>query len=92
MPAGVKLARKHNVPHFNSVDDMLAAKAAGTVTVDGAILATPNHTHVPLGIQLVKAGVHALVEKATFISLCSERTLTKMNTSPCLQIYPRIEN
>lgn len=42
---------------------MLAAKAAGEVLVDGAILGTPNATHVPLGIQLVKGGVHVLVEK-----------------------------
>lgn len=42
---------------------MLASRAAGNVKVDGAILGTPNHTHVPLGIQMLEAGVHALVEK-----------------------------
>lgn len=75
MPAGVELAKKHNVPHFNTVDDMLTAKEAGTVAVDGAILATPNHTHVPLGIQLVKAGIHALVEKPMSTDIPSGREL-----------------
>ncbi|KAJ7920826.1 oxidoreductase [Mycena leptocephala] len=62
-PAGATLAETHGVPYFASVDEMLAGRAAGRVAVDGAILATPSATHVPLGSQLVRAGVHTLVEK-----------------------------
>jgi predicted dehydrogenase len=62
-PAGATLAETHGVPYFASVDEMLAGRAAGCVAVDGAILATPNATHVVLGSQLVRAGVHTLVEK-----------------------------
>ncbi|KAJ6491461.1 hypothetical protein DFH09DRAFT_370156 [Mycena vulgaris] len=58
-PAGKALAEIHGVPYFASVDAMLAARVA----MDGAILATPNATHAPLGEQLLRAGVHTLVEK-----------------------------
>ncbi|KAJ7439473.1 hypothetical protein FB451DRAFT_147181 [Mycena latifolia] len=58
-PAGQALAERHGVPYFASVDAMLARDVA----VDGAILATPNATHVPLGEQLLRAGMHTLVEK-----------------------------
>ncbi|KAJ7130397.1 hypothetical protein C8R44DRAFT_613664 [Mycena epipterygia] len=60
---GKVLAETHGVPYFASVDELLAARAAGRVAVDGAILATPNPTHVPLAIQLMHAGVDVLVEK-----------------------------
>lgn len=67
MPAGKVLAEKHGIPCFASVEDMLAARSEGSVIVDGAILGTPNATHVPLGIQLVHAGVHVLVEKVRVV-------------------------
>ncbi|KAJ6625119.1 quinate utilization oxidoreductase QutH [Mycena sp. CBHHK59/15] len=75
MPSGKTLAETHNVPYFTSVDDMLAAKAAGDVLVDGAILGTPNATHVPLGMQMVRGGVHALVEKPMSTDIESGRQL-----------------
>ncbi|KAJ7700339.1 hypothetical protein B0H17DRAFT_1195753 [Mycena rosella] len=58
-PAGEALAAAHGVPYFASLDAMLTS----AVRVRGAILATPNGTHVELGEQLLRAGVHTLVEK-----------------------------
>lgn len=64
-PAGAELAAKHKLTYFSDVDEMLVAQGAGNVLVEGVILATPNATHVPLGIKVVKAGIHALVEKVS---------------------------
>lgn len=61
-PVGPDFASEHGLRLFKSVEEMLQARTEGSVQVDGAILATPNATHVPLGIQLVEAGIHVLVE------------------------------
>lgn len=95
-PAGEPFAAKHALKLYSSLDDMLAAREAGHVTVDGAVLAvrllyllasllsstltvlppqTPNATHVPLGLQLMQAGVHALIEKPFSTSVESGRAL-----------------
>lgn len=39
------------------------------------LLQTPNTTHVPLGIQLVKAGIHTLVEKPVSTDVDSGKAL-----------------
>ncbi len=41
---------------FTSVDDAIPH-------VDAAIIATPPTTHVPLGLRLIAAGKHVMVEK-----------------------------
>lgn len=64
-PAGADLAVRHNVVYYADLDEMLVAQAAGNVLVEGVILATPNATHVPLGIKVVKAGIHILIEKVS---------------------------
>ncbi|KAK4702401.1 hypothetical protein P7C70_g3821, partial [Phenoliferia sp. Uapishka_3] len=51
-PFGPPFAAKHGLLFFSCVEDMLKARKEGKVIVDAAILATPNSTHVPLGIQL----------------------------------------
>mgnify|MGYP001581065313 FL=1 len=61
-PVGPDFAEEHGLRLFKSLEEMLQARTEGSVQVDGAILATPNATHVPLGIQLVEAGIHILVE------------------------------
>ncbi|GAA5864667.1 hypothetical protein JCM3774_006033 [Rhodotorula dairenensis] len=62
-PAGLAYARDLGVPAYESVDELLQARASGALSVDAVILATPNATHVPLSLQLLAAGVHTLVEK-----------------------------
>ena len=56
--AGILAARTHDVPHFEQLDQALTA-----LPVDGAILATPNHLHVPQGLMAIAAKVPILVEK-----------------------------
>ncbi|KAF9463756.1 hypothetical protein BDZ94DRAFT_1235851 [Collybia nuda] len=66
LPAGKELAAEHGVPCYASVAELIAARDANEVYVDAAIVGTPTHTffsHVPIGVQLIDAGLHALVEK-----------------------------
>jgi predicted dehydrogenase len=51
-----KIAAKHNVPHFASLDQALAAAEAFSIV-------TPTNTHYELGRQFMTAGKHVLVEK-----------------------------
>lgn len=52
------LADAHQVPHYRSLDDLLAADR-----VDGVIVATPNSLHVPQAVTCIEAGTAVLVEK-----------------------------
>ena len=53
-----EIAAKHKVPAFYSHKDLLKAKIADTVAV-----ATPHYDHTTIGIDVLKAGLHLLVEK-----------------------------
>ncbi|GAA6038551.1 hypothetical protein JCM8097_004626 [Rhodosporidiobolus ruineniae] len=72
---GETFAQEKGLTLFKSIDDMLAARKTGQVEVDSALLATPNATHVPLGCQLVAAGIHTLVEKPFSTDVESGRSL-----------------
>lgn len=52
------LAAELGVPHFSDVASLINAGVAS-----GAVVATPNETHVPLGQQLLQAGLPVLLEK-----------------------------
>ncbi len=52
------LAEKHGVPHFVSIEALLACQ-----TPDGIILATPNQLHVSQASLCLNAGVPTLLEK-----------------------------
>ncbi|WP_425050251.1 Gfo/Idh/MocA family protein [Psychromarinibacter sp. S121] len=56
--AGAAHAAERGVPHHADVEAMLAAGGA-----DAAVVATPNHTHVPIATVLLKAGIPVLLEK-----------------------------
>lgn len=61
---GPGVAAKLNTLHFSNLDEMLAFCAAYNVPLpDAAIVATPNHTHTQIGLQLASHGVHLLIEK-----------------------------
>lgn len=53
-----EIAAKHKVPAFYNHKDLLKAKIADTV-----IVATPHYGHTTVGIDVLKAGLHLLVEK-----------------------------
>lgn len=58
-PHTVKLASELSVPHYASIAELLASPHRP----DGAIICTPNHTHVTVAKELAAARVHVLVEK-----------------------------
>lgn len=61
---GPGVANKNNALHFNTLDEMLEFCDTYRVPLpDAAIIATPNHTHAVLGMQLAARGIHLLVEK-----------------------------
>lgn len=66
--ASMALAGTLNVPHFTSLNDMFSANAA---RIDGVILATPNHLHVPGALTCAQHGVPALIEKPVADTLAS---------------------
>ena len=53
-----ELAKQYDVPHFVSIEAMLAA-----LSPDGIILATPNQLHISQASLCLKAGVPILLEK-----------------------------
>ncbi|KIM74704.1 hypothetical protein PILCRDRAFT_79797, partial [Piloderma croceum F 1598] len=74
-PAGAGLAKKHSCPIYTTVPDMMTVINSGQLKVDGAILATPTSTHVPLGLLLVEAGVHVIIEKPLSVDTTSGKEL-----------------
>lgn len=53
-----EIAAKHEVQAFYSHKDLLKAKVA-----DAVVVATPHYDHTTIGIDVLKAGLHLLVEK-----------------------------
>lgn len=73
-PAAVELAKSYpNVPLFVSVSEMLDSPTIPKP--DAAIVCTPNQTHVPVGLELVAAGIHVLVEKPISTSIADGQKL-----------------
>lgn len=55
---------------FSRLEEMLAAK-----TVDAVLVATPHPSHVALGLQVLNAGMHLLVEKPLAVHVAEGRQL-----------------
>ncbi|WEJ97338.1 NAD-binding dehydrogenase/oxidoreductase [Yamadazyma tenuis] len=61
---GPQCAAQLDTALFRSVDQYLEyLESHGLPYPDGAIIATPNHTHVDLGMKLAAHGIHLLIEK-----------------------------
>ena len=71
-PPAAEGAAKYECPVFTSVDAMLEDKS---VEFDAAIVCTPNHTHVSICKQLLRAGKHVLCEKPICVDVASGREL-----------------
>jgi predicted dehydrogenase len=70
--AGADFAASIGAPHFRSVAEMLAE-----IRSDGAILATPNQMHVEGGLELITAGIPALIEKPLATDVADARRLVE---------------
>lgn len=70
------IAAKHNVPAFYSHKDLLKAKVA-----DAVIVATPHYDHTIVGIDVLKAGLHLLVEKPISVHKADALKLIKAHTN-----------
>jgi len=71
-PASAELAAQQGVPHFDTLDEMLARARP-----DGVILATPNALHVPQALQCLQAGVGVLVEKPIATTVAEGEALVR---------------
>jgi predicted dehydrogenase len=65
---------------------MITAIHSGQLEVDGAILATPTSTHVPLGLLLAEAGVHMIIEKPLSVDTTSGKVLVAAAVASGAQI------
>jgi len=71
-PAGAEVAAAHGVPHFPTLEAMVAAGSA-----DGVILATPNQLHTEQALACIGAGLPTLVEKPLADSLDGARAIVE---------------
>lgn len=61
---GPKVARSFNTQLFKNLHDMFTYCDMFNIPLpDAAIIATPNHTHLALGMELASKGIHILMEK-----------------------------
>ncbi|CAH2352341.1 hypothetical protein CLIB1423_06S04192 [[Candida] railenensis] len=82
---GPSVAQRFQVPLYKDLNELFEYCDKYNVKYpDAAIIATPNHTHVPLGLHLASKGIHLLVEKPlspnaqdskTLIEFCKEKNV-----------------
>lgn len=64
MPESKAVAEKLGTEHFTSITSMIQYADDNKIPYpDGAIVCTPNHTHVRIAAELASHGIHLLVEK-----------------------------
>lgn len=73
IPQGGELASRHGAPFFADVEEMI-----GSIDIDGAIVATPNETHVEISTALMEAGVPVLLEKPIANTVAEARVLLEV--------------
>lgn len=84
-PSALPIATSFNVPCHASLDALLSSES--TPTPDAAIVCTPNHTHVPLALQLLEKKIHILLEKPVSDSLATaESLLSAASQTPDVKI------
>lgn len=71
MQGGADLARELGIAHYKSVVELIQSKDKP----DAAIICTPNHTHVPVSIELSSANIHVLIEKPFSTDIASGKKL-----------------
>ena len=67
-PAAAEIARQAEVPLYRSLGELF-----DRAKPDGVVLGTPNQLHVEQGLECVRAGVPALIEKPVATSVAEGR-------------------
>lgn len=63
-PNALSVAQLLHTKHFSSISDMIEFCTISHMDIpDGAIVCTPNHTHISVARELASHGIHLLVEK-----------------------------
>lgn len=71
------------------IEPVLTADLASVLDrIDAAVIATPNHTHAPLAIQCIEAGVPVLVEKPLAASAAEGRAIQAAAASRSILVAP----
>lgn len=73
---GPLVAEKFNCLLFVNIDEMIQYCGDNNVPFPhGAIVATPNHSHIPIGLQLAQHNIHLLIEKPLSDSIYDCKTI-----------------
>jgi predicted dehydrogenase len=71
-PVGAQVAAEHGVPHFATLEDLIARSGA-----EGVIIATPNQLHLPHALACIAARLPALIEKPLATDLHSAEAIVQ---------------
>lgn len=70
-PSAISVAENLGCPLYESTEQLFSHSDQ----VDGAIVCTPNHTHVAISKALLKGGIHVLCEKPLAVDVQSGKEL-----------------
>ncbi len=70
---------EHQLPTFTSAEALLTSG-----TVDAVMVATPHYAHTTIGIQVLEAGLHLLVEKPICVHKADCEKLIAAHTDPAV--------
>lgn len=82
-PAAQTLCAQFGVAWFATLAELLKSETS----VDGVIVATPNATHKPIGLEAIEAGIACLIEKplaANSQDAAELETASRLNAVPVL--------
>ena len=65
-----------NVPGFRDSHEMIRSG-----TVDAVLIATPHYSHMPIGVDALRAGLHVLVEKPVSVHMADAKKLIAAHRS-----------
>jgi predicted dehydrogenase len=83
-----KLARVPQVKGFKTADEMMASGL-----VDAVLIATPHYDHTTIGIAVLKAGLHLMVEKPISVHRADcERLIAAYNGREKKQVFAAMFN
>ncbi|ODV82101.1 NAD(P)-binding protein [Suhomyces tanzawaensis NRRL Y-17324] len=86
-PATKQVAQNLHTEHFSSIEQMIVhCDANGLDYPKGAIVCTPNHTHVKVSAELASYGIHLLVEKPISLTIPEAKALKEYAASKNVRI------